>query len=137
MRKKNKVTLPKTKKEIKNNHNNIVLYYILVIGIPAIYLIYESYLLFFRSKIQNVTYTNLEGLLIYFGIFLVLILVNNFLAKKEAKLLLYVLCFLEFLGVFIYVFFNPIIDNILDILNILLLSTPFISGILLNLNIKG
>ena len=68
MRKKNKVTLPKTKKEIKNNHNNIVLYYILVIGIPAIYLIYESYLLFFRSKIQNVTYTNLEGLLIYFGI---------------------------------------------------------------------
>lgn len=137
MRKKNKVTLPKTKKEIKNNHNNIVLYYILVIGIPAIYLIYESYLLFFRSKIQNVTYTNLEGLLIYFGIFLVLIIVNNFLAKKEAKLLLYVLCFLEFLGVFIYVFFNPIIDNILDILNILLLSTPFISGILLNLNIKG
>ena len=137
MRKKNKVTLPKTKKEIKNNHNNIVLYYILVIGIPAIYIIYESYLLFFRSKIQNVTYTNLEGLLIYFGIFLVLILVNNFLAKKEAKLLLYVLCFLEFLGVFIYVFFNPIIDNILDILNILLLSTPFISGILLNLNIKG
>lgn len=137
MRKKNKVTLPKTKKEIKNNHNNIVLYYILVIGIPAIYLIYESYLLFFRSKIQNVTYTNLEGLFIYFGIFLVLILVNNFLAKKEAKLLLYVLCFLEFLGVFIYVFFNPIIDNILDILNILLLSTPFISGILLNLNIKG
>ena len=131
---KNNVVSPKTKQEIKKN---TILYYFLVIGIPAIYLIYESYLLFFRSKIQNVTYTNLEGLLIYFGIFLLLILVNLYLAKKEVKLLLYIFCFLEFLGVFIYVFYNPIIDNFLDILNILLLSTPFVSGILLNLNING
>ena len=131
---KNNVVSPKTKQEIKKN---TILYYFLVIGIPAIYLIYESYLLFFKSKIQNVTYTNLEGLLIYFGIFLLLILVNLFLAKKEVKLLLYIFCFLEFLGVFIYVFYNPIIDDFLDILNILLLSTPFVSGILLNLNING
>lgn len=131
---KNNVVSPKTKQEIKKN---TILYYFLVIGIPAIYLIYESYLLFFKSKIQNVTYTNLEGLLIYFGIFLLLILVNLYLAKKEVKLLLYIFCFLEFLGVFIYVFYNPIIDDFLDILNILLLSTPFVSGILLNLNING
>ena len=136
MRKKSKDNISKSKKDNTNNQKNIILYYILVIGVPAIYLIYESYLLFFRSKIQNVTYTNLEGLLIYFGIFLLLIIINCFLAKKGTKLLLYVFCFLEFLGAFVYVFLNPIIDNVLDILNILLLSTPFVSGILKNLSIK-